>query len=152
MIETAEKQLARQLPGQPYVDQIERVDLMQLLHQVQEENLDLKKQLAVSRQRIQQLERQTGQLSQRVEGLQQQPGSTATPPRQTTTPQPLPGPAVPASAIPSAYTVKSGDTLSSIARQVYGNSGRWREIYEANRDQLPRPESLRPGQVLRIPQ
>lgn len=152
MIETAQKQFARQLPGQPYVDQIERVDLMQLLHQVQEENLDLKKQLAVSRQRIQQLERQTGQLSQKVEGLQQQPTGTTATTRQTTTPQPLPGPAVPTRSIPSAYTVQSGDTLSSIARQVYGNSSRWREIYEANRDQLPRPEALRPGQVLRIPQ
>ena len=32
------------------------------------------------------------------------------------------------------YTVKSGDTLSKIADQFYGNGAKWEKVYEANRD------------------
>ena len=47
-----------------------------------------------------------------------------------------------------SYTVKSGDTLSKIGQ----NQGvAWREIYEANRDQLNDPDKIFPGQKLRIP-
>ena len=52
---------------------------------------------------------------------------------------------------PSTYLVKTGDTLSSISRKVYGTPNKWREIYGANRDRMATPESLKPGQVLRIP-
>jgi nucleoid-associated protein YgaU len=47
-----------------------------------------------------------------------------------------------------SYTVKSGDTLSKIG-QHHGVA--WREIYEANRDQLDDPDKIMPGQKLRIP-
>ena len=50
------------------------------------------------------------------------------------------------------YEVQRGDTLSAIAGRVYEDSGQWRRIYEANRDQLPTPENLREGQKLVIPQ
>jgi nucleoid-associated protein YgaU len=49
------------------------------------------------------------------------------------------------------YTVEAGDTLSHIARRFYGKASRWREIFEANRDQLDDPDLIRPGQVLLIP-
>lgn len=49
------------------------------------------------------------------------------------------------------YTVRPGDTLGAIARRFYGDPGRYREIFEANRTVLPNPNTLRPGQVLRIP-
>jgi nucleoid-associated protein YgaU len=52
---------------------------------------------------------------------------------------------------PTTYTVQPGDTLSSIARQVYGQASLWRVIFEANRDTLPAPGLIKPGQVLRIP-
>lgn len=52
----------------------------------------------------------------------------------------------------TVYVVRPRDTLSSIARKVYGDSSRWRRIYDANNDTLKRPEDLREGQVLRIPQ
>ena len=51
----------------------------------------------------------------------------------------------------SVYVVRAGDTLSRIAREVYGDSNKWKLIYEANGDALRRPEDLREGQVLRIP-
>jgi hypothetical protein len=47
------------------------------------------------------------------------------------------------------YTVKSGDSLSKIASHYSGVS--WREIFEANRDQLDDPDVIQPGQVLKIP-
>ena len=49
------------------------------------------------------------------------------------------------------YVVKPGDTLSGIAQQMYGKAGRWREIYEANRDVIKKPNLIRPGWKLRIP-
>lgn len=50
------------------------------------------------------------------------------------------------------YVVERGDTLSHIAQHFYGKAGGWREIYEANRDQLDDPDRIQPGQVLKIPQ
>ncbi len=49
------------------------------------------------------------------------------------------------------YTVKSGDSLSKIAQQVYGDAKRWTEIYEANKSQIKDPNVIQPGQELRIP-
>jgi nucleoid-associated protein YgaU len=49
------------------------------------------------------------------------------------------------------YVVKSGDTLSKIAKELYGDSTRWREIFEANKDQIKDPNMIRPGWELVIP-
>ena len=49
------------------------------------------------------------------------------------------------------YTVKKGDTLWSIARQLYGKGSAWPRIYDANRDQLSEPGRLRAGMRLLIP-
>lgn len=51
----------------------------------------------------------------------------------------------------TTYTVKSGDSLSAIAKREYGDAGQWRRIYEANRDQIDNPDLIRPGQELTIP-
>ena len=50
-----------------------------------------------------------------------------------------------------SYTVQSGDTLSKISKQFYGDAARYMKIYEANRDQLKDPDKIKPGQVLKIP-
>jgi colicin import membrane protein len=50
------------------------------------------------------------------------------------------------------YVVKKGDTLSHIALEVYGDAGRWREIFEANRDVIKKANLIRPGWKLRIPE
>jgi nucleoid-associated protein YgaU len=53
---------------------------------------------------------------------------------------------------PGAYTVQSGDTLSSIATKVYGDSKLWKRIYDANKDAIGSdPGALKVGQSLRIP-
>jgi len=49
------------------------------------------------------------------------------------------------------YTVVSGDTLSHIAKQFYGNANLYPKIFEANRPMLKDPDEIYPGQVLRIP-
>lgn len=49
------------------------------------------------------------------------------------------------------YTVKSGDTLSKIAKEMYGNANDYPKIFEANRPMLSHPDKIYVGQVLRIP-
>lgn len=49
------------------------------------------------------------------------------------------------------YTVKSGDSLSKIAKAHYGNAMRYNEIFEANKPMLKDVNLIYPGQVLRIP-
>ncbi|MBU8901656.1 MAG: LysM peptidoglycan-binding domain-containing protein [Victivallales bacterium] len=49
------------------------------------------------------------------------------------------------------YTVKRGDSLSSISRQFYGTPKYYKLIFEANQATLPSEKKLRPGQVLKIP-
>jgi len=52
----------------------------------------------------------------------------------------------------TTYTVKPGDSLSKIAKQLLGNGNAYMEIFNANRDQLSDPDKIQPGQVLKIPQ
>jgi len=52
----------------------------------------------------------------------------------------------------SEYVVQSGDTLERIARKLFNDGRKWKEIYEWNRDQLPDASRLRVGQVLKIKQ
>jgi nucleoid-associated protein YgaU len=49
------------------------------------------------------------------------------------------------------YTVVKGDSLSKIAKHLYGNANRWHDIFDANRDQLDNPDLIQPGQVLKLP-
>jgi nucleoid-associated protein YgaU len=62
-------------------------------------------------------------------------------------------PKAPAPAPPpdETYTVVAGDSLSKIAKRVYGDANQWRRIFEANRDQIQNPDLIRPGQKLKIP-
>ena len=49
------------------------------------------------------------------------------------------------------YTVKGGDSLSKIARYIYGDASFFQKIFDANRDILKDPNKIRVGQKLRIP-
>ena len=49
------------------------------------------------------------------------------------------------------YDVKSGDTLSKIAKQFYGDANQYNCILEANRPMLKDADHIYPGQKLRIP-
>lgn len=50
------------------------------------------------------------------------------------------------------YTVKSGDSLSKIAKEIYGDAMKYPVIFEANKPMLSDPDKIYPGQTLRIPQ
>jgi|SRR5829696_48109 len=50
-----------------------------------------------------------------------------------------------------AYEVKSGDNLSKISKQFYGDSSEYMRIFYANRDKLNDPDKIQVGQRLVIP-
>ena len=63
-----------------------------------------------------------------------------------------PAPLSVGSATTSDYVVQPGDTLRSIAENVYGDADQWPRIYDANRDLIgPDPDALQAGMRLRIP-
>ncbi|MCM3905681.1 MAG: LysM peptidoglycan-binding domain-containing protein [Pyrinomonadaceae bacterium] len=49
------------------------------------------------------------------------------------------------------YEVKSGDNLSKISKQLYGDPNEYMRIFYANRAQLGDPDKLQVGQKLTIP-
>lgn len=58
---------------------------------------------------------------------------------------------LPAENIKQIYTVKTGDTLGTIAQQIYGDSSLYTKIYEANQGRLKSPNLIFEGQKLIIP-
>jgi nucleoid-associated protein YgaU len=57
------------------------------------------------------------------------------------------------SAAPAStfYEVKAGDSLSKIAKSMYGDANAYMKIFEANKPMLADPNKIYPGQQLRIP-
>ena len=76
------------------------------------------------------------------------PSAAASAPPPAAQPSATAPPAAPAA---KTYTVKSGDTLSQIAKEHLGNAGAYMKIFELNKDQLNDPNKIKPGQVLRLP-
>ncbi len=51
-----------------------------------------------------------------------------------------------------SYTVVSGDSLSKIAKNHYGDAAKWPQIYEANKAIIGNnPDLIEVGQVLTLP-
>jgi LysM repeat protein len=151
LIETAQKEFARQLPTQPYEGELDRIDLMDLVKTLKQENDSLKRDLMAATARVTQLEDLLGQARRpsptQTSSLQAQPSQvrTVTPTQSVVTTTPSP------SNAPRTYTVQSGDTLSAISKRFYGTPSRWIDIYQANRDRLSSESALRVGQEVRIP-
>jgi LysM repeat protein len=55
------------------------------------------------------------------------------------------------SATSVKYTVKSGDSLSAIAKKVYNNPAYWPVLYWANHSQIRYANVIQVGQVLAVP-
>ncbi len=49
------------------------------------------------------------------------------------------------------YVVKSGDTLSKISKELYGDANKYMDIFNANKDKLSDPDKIKAGQELNIP-
>jgi len=74
------------------------------------------------------------------------------------TPEPAPSPASAPSPAPAAddpkevrVTVKPGQTLSDVAEELLGSRGRWKELYEYNRERIADPDVVRAGVELLFP-
>ena len=52
----------------------------------------------------------------------------------------------------TSYTVVSGDSLSKIAKNHYGDAAKWHQIYEANKATIgSNPDHIEVGQELTLP-
>jgi tetratricopeptide (TPR) repeat protein len=131
-IETAEKAFLAQIPLFRQLGRESQGDLLRTLKMQQDENSQLRRRLALLTAQLRQLEEKGGDTDIHL------PAPTAPP-----APAPI--------HIPDDYTVSKGDTLSSISTKIYGTPTRWKDIFNANRDQVPTPSKLKPGQQLRIP-
>jgi len=150
LILTAQKDFAQSLPGNPFEEAVNRVNLMEEVKQLKEENRRLKEQMLQLQSALSQTEQRLAESESRLALREER-----VPPRAEVAPiviQPTPADATSREArTPDSYTVQAGDTLSRISNRVYGTSSRWMDIFQANRDQLPSPNALRPGQILQIP-
>jgi LysM repeat protein len=54
-------------------------------------------------------------------------------------------------ALPARYTVRSGDSLSTIAKHFYQNPDAWPVLYWANHSKIRWANIIAAGQVLRVP-
>lgn len=148
LIETAQKEFARQLPGSNSFQDSDsgRVDLMKLLKEAREENVQLKKQLMLVRNQLEQYEKKegvanlslnTGQPYKTVSGNGIGNGESFLSKQRKNQ-----GP---------CYVVQTGDTLTKISQKVYGTSSKAMAIFEANKDILSSPNDLKVGQELLVP-
>ena len=142
LIETAQKEFARQLPAEPFEGELDRIDLMDLVKTLKLENDDLKRELMGAIARVDQLENVLGK-ARRATPAQSVNSTNTLSPISESSPNP--------SSVPRTYTVQSGDTLSAISKRFYGTSSRYIDIFQANRDRLSSEGALRVGQVIRIP-
>jgi len=129
LIVTAEREIIRELPGEPYDNYLESIEL-------KDENERLRREIADLQARL-------------GSPLAHVVPSTLPPPTVNTTSQPALVIEEPRS--PQAYVVKKGDSLYAISEKVYGNSSYVNAIYSANRDTLKSKNSLKVGQTLRLP-
>lgn len=53
--------------------------------------------------------------------------------------------------LPCRHLVRTGDNLWNLSRKYYGSGSQWKQIYEANKADIKKPEFLEPGTVLTIP-
>lgn len=131
LITTAEREIIRSLPGEPYSDYLDSLALMEENEQLKREVADLRASLGlpiVSGKTIS--EKQNSLLIK---------SKTFLPPK-------------PKAVVSSrSYVVQKGDSLYAISRKFYGDSSKIDLIYNANRSSLPSKNSLKLGQTLIIP-
>ena len=64
---------------------------------------------------------------------------------------PVDAPATEGEVSTEFYVIESGDTLSKIAKRVYGDAMQYTKIFEANREVIEDPDKIFVGQKIRIP-
>ena len=61
-------------------------------------------------------------------------------------------PAVEPAAAPTQVIIQPGNNLWKLSRQIYGKGMMYTVIYEANKDQIRKPELIYPGQIFLTPE
>jgi len=145
----AQKMFLQSLPAQPLLEQGDRQDYSTRLENLQSTNLTLREELLSTRRELETTQGRLQQLEMALQSAQER--ATAATGQALPIVVASPSAAANESATPGTVTVREGDTLSRISSRVYNTPNRWSDIFQANRDQLPSPDALRPGQVLRIP-
>jgi LysM repeat protein len=85
------------------------------------------------------------------------PVESAQHPRSSPTPRSTPPEQAAAEAEKAAkgkvrtYVVQSGDTLVSISKRFYQTPSRWKDVLDANQNQLSNPDELKVGQTIILP-
>ncbi len=167
LIETATKEFARTLPAGPFEGQVERLDLRDTVARLQQENFQLKEQIAQLRglpasMRPQVSPRTPAAGFSAADDEEQEAALASEPEIAPALPVAAPkltpqGPAAqqaPTPPVPSGrmHTVQKGDSLYSISRQYYGSGGKVAELVAANRGILQdRNTPLKIGMQLRVP-
>lgn len=113
----------------------------QLLKQEKETTALMSKAETATRENLSSLNKEAA-----AEGGENENALAATPP-----PPPVAEKTPVQAAFPKTVTVQPGDSLSTIAKRVYGDMNKWRLIYKANQDQLKDPNALLVGMKLTIP-
>jgi hypothetical protein len=154
LIDEAERDFARTLPGDPLQNPAPASDeLVRLMH----ENEELKAELAALRagSGAQPLPAGGDASAPMYQLVPAAPASASAPTPEVvplSEPEPEAAPAAPAQST-RTYTVQPHDTLFGIAKKIYGgaSNARVQAILAANRGTLSGPGALRPGMVLKIP-
>jgi len=133
LIVSAEREIIRKLPGEPYNNYLESIELKDENDRLRREVSDLKARL--------------GSPLLPAVGLPED----ETPQTKSSQPDQAARPANAKPAIPASYVVRAGDSLYAISKKVYGNASYIDSIYLANRDTLKSKNSLKVGQTLRLP-
>jgi len=141
LIITAEREILRKLPGEPYGDYLDSLKLKEENDRLTREIADLRARLGIPVSKTSLPAVKPAAKSNKPVPVLATPGNI--PPIQTARP---PGPTQ-----MQTYVVQSGDSLYAISRKFYGDSSRIDLIFEANRDVMRSKNSLSVGQKLRIP-
>jgi tetratricopeptide (TPR) repeat protein len=170
MIDSAKREFARSLFGQPIDGQAEHLGLEEQLERLQREVDELKAENAALRAGASLPATHTSTIDL----------PTLPSPRSEEAPPPAPVAGAPVAPVPQAgsaitdapeesppppakeakpaapavrrHTVVKGDTLFNLAQRYYGNRSRWRDILAANRDVLPSENApLKIGTEIKIP-
>lgn len=167
LVDSAKREFARTLPGNPLENQALRLDLMDQVERLQREVEQLRAELTSARSGMPPI------ISRVLVPTEASPGSpplgptgsevsaetfpiTIAPlsPRQAvveSSPPITSPPTRPSADTVRIHVVVKGDTLSNLAQRYYNDRSRFRDIYNANRDQMPNENALRLGMELKIP-